>query len=113
MLQREYLEQARNSMMGSNEEEKQDDQDLSCCPVFLSLESLIVPTPTWLRLSSLFPNLQSLEVNDMDDWSYDLCVLLDYEGLSKVHPRLNRLHTPERGTSHVVEGGTPFFDARK
>jgi hypothetical protein len=105
MLQPEYLEQTNDSLMGSSARDKQDDND---SPVFLSLESLTVPSPAWLQLSPLFPNLQSLEIYGEHDWPGKSPVLLDYKSLVKAHPRLNRLHTPEQGVSLVVEGETPF-----
>jgi hypothetical protein len=105
MLQPEYLEQTNDSLMGSSARDKQDDND---SPVFLSLESLTVPSPAWLQLSPLFPNLRSLEIDDMDNRPSKSPVLLDYKSLIKAHPRLNRLHTPEQGVSLVVEAETPF-----
>jgi hypothetical protein len=107
MLQPEYREQTCNSLMGSSARKKQDDNDR---PVFLSLESLTVPSPAWLQLSPLFPNLRSLEIDDEDDWPGESPVLLlDYKSLAKAHPRLNKLHTPEQGVSLVVEGETLFI----
>jgi hypothetical protein len=109
MLQREYLEQTSYSLMGSSAGEKQDDNDFACRLVFLSLKSLTMPSPAWLQLSPLFPNLRSLEIYGMGPWSGKSPVLLDYKGLAKAHPRLSKLHTPEQGVSLVVEGETLFI----
>ena len=89
--------------MGSSAREKQDVNDLASQPVFL-LESLTVPGLDWLKLSPLFPDLRSLKVIDMDNWTYEHVAVLDYKSLAKAHPRLTKLHTPDEGISDVVEG---------
>jgi hypothetical protein len=112
MLQSQYLQQTFSSLMVSCTGEKQDDNEVTCIPVFPSLESLTVPRPSWLQLSPLFPNIKSLEIVDMDGWIYGSRMLLNYKYLAKVHPRLRKLHTPEQGISLVVEGKIPFIGTR-
>jgi hypothetical protein len=97
--------------MGSSAREKQDVNDLASQPVFL-LESLTVPSPAWLKLSPLFPNLRSLVVVSPEYRSYNPEAVLDYKSLAKAHPRLTKLHTPDQGISVVVEGETLPTDTK-
>ena len=103
LLQPEYLDQIANSLMESSTE-KQDVKDLASQPLFLSLESLTVPRSAWLKLSPLFPNLRSLQVDVIEPRYCQAKVLLDYKSLAKAYPRLNKLHTEEQSISLVVEG---------
>lgn len=72
------------------------------------LHSVTLPSPAWLRLAPLFPDLRSLKIihrdSSPDNLNRDTEAYMDYKQLSELYPSLKRLHTADPPVTDVVKG---------
>lgn len=77
-------------------------------PKLPPLHSVTLPSPTWLRLAPLFPNLHSLKILYHDSSLEGLCAdikpYMDYKRVSELYPNLKKLHTADPPRTNVVKG---------